>query len=92
MKVFSKILGIVIVAELVLGMGVMVLQQATNNSLVRTVCSLIMQLLSLPLSLINRTYPYYSLEPGWVIAAMMIGTYLIHAIVLYFIYSTLKKR
>lgn len=92
MKLFFKIFGIVVIAELVLGIAATIAQQTTDNIFVGTICSLIMQLLSLPLSLVSRTYPYYSTEPGWIIAVMMVSTYLIHAVIVYLVYKSVKKR
>jgi len=92
MKLFFKIFGIVVVAELVLSFAALILPEVTNNPFLRTVCGIIMQLLSLPLSLLDRTYPYYSLESGPVIALMMITTYLIHAIIIYLVYKSVKKQ
>jgi ethanolamine transporter EutH len=92
MKLFFRTFGIVVLAEIVLAMAATVVQQATNSTIVRTVCGLIMQVISLPLSLVNRTYPYYSLEPGWVIAIMMVATYIMHTVIVYLVYKAFKKQ
>ncbi|MCW4470733.1 hypothetical protein OGH69_17305 [Flavobacterium sp. MFBS3-15] len=92
MKPFIKILGIVAISELVLGMAAIVLRQSANTPFILTICSLVMQVLSLPLSLINRTYPYYSTESGWLIAFMVACTYLIHSVIIYLVYKSVKKQ
>ncbi|HYD91093.1 MAG TPA: hypothetical protein VEA37_06335, partial [Flavobacterium sp.] len=66
------------------------LQQSSNDGL-RTIAQIIIALISLPLSLIDRTYPYYSMNPGWIVAMLIIITLLIHTMAIFSLYKAVKK-
>lgn len=92
MKLFLKTFGIVFLAELLLHMLLLVIEQSSSNSAIRFACHTLTHILSVPWILIDRTYPYYAIEPGWYIAIMVITTLLLHSVAVYLVYKSVKKQ
>lgn len=91
MKLFLKIFGIVFFTEFVLLILSFFVLLQSNSSFMKSAGNIIIDLLSLPLLLLDRSYPYYAMEPGWVIAVMIISTFLLHAFIAYTVYKSVKK-
>lgn len=92
MKRFLKTFGIVFIAELLLILFSFALIELSPNGVVRCVGHIIIDILSLPWMLIDRTYPYYAMEPGWFVAIMVITTLLLHSYIVCLVYKSVKKQ
>ena len=93
MKSFFKLFVLVFFAEVMLGMLSLLLEQKSElYPLAGIISSLIMSLLSLPFSLIDRTYPYYSIESEWFNLLMIVTTLIVHTLLVFVIYKSSKRR
>lgn len=84
--------SIVFLAELLLNIFSLTVLQQSGNSILRFAGLIIVDILSLPWMLVDRSYPYYAMEPGWFIAIMVITTLLFHALAVYLVYKSVKKQ
>lgn len=84
MKKFIKYFFIVLVVEIVLWILIIFIQSG-NNNILNYVAFRLQDLLSLPLSLIDKTYPYWAPVGLGFSILMLFSTLLFHTLAVYFI-------
>lgn len=78
-KKFIKYFFIVLFTEIALWI-LIILIQTGRNSFLRQLAYLLQELLSLPLSLIDRSYPYWSPDGAVIAAVLIFATLVIHTV------------
>lgn len=89
MRKFLKIFGIVILFEIVLNLVAIGFKES-GVAVLKSVGSWLSVLLALPLSLIDRSYPYWALGGPMFSIMLVLITFLIHAFFAYMFYKMLK--
>ncbi|MGV3459465.1 MAG: hypothetical protein ACO1N9_03305 [Flavobacterium sp.] len=89
MKKFLKIFGIVILFEIVLNLAAILLKES-GVAVLSSVGSWVSALLALPLSLVDRSYPYWALGGAGFSIMLILITFLTHTFFGYMFYRLLK--
>lgn len=85
---FLKIFALVFVIESVLSM-VFILGQQFVDKPFSTIIAIMISILSLPVSLLDRTYPFYTPEPAVIAIPIYLLNVLVHSVI---VYSIIKGR
>lgn len=93
MKLFFKLLLIVILLEIIIGISCTLIIQETSIPFLASLCTLLMIFLSFPIYLIDKTYPFYAPHSASFGMMLVIINVLLQTLVLYgFIKITTKKK
>lgn len=91
MKKFIKYFFIVLIVEIVLWV-LIILIQSGNNGFLRRIAYYLQELMSLPLSLIDRSYPYWAPVSLGFSVLMLFSTLLFHTLAVYFFMMAAGQR
>jgi hypothetical protein len=91
MKLFIKTFFIVLFSEILLWLLVFFLKLDASPQWARYIGSAISVTLSLPLTLVDRSYPYWAMGPAYFTLMLVIATLLMHTAVVYISYTSIKK-
>lgn len=89
MKSFFKIFAFLFITEIALGMLATFLEQGIYVNILNTIGHYIMLVISLPISLINKSYPFYAPVPLFKALALVAVNVFIHTLLFKLIF---KKR
>lgn len=93
MKLFFKLLFIVIILEIIIAISCTYIIQESSNSFLVNLCNLIIIFLSFPAYLIDKTYPFYADgSAGFGFMLVLINVLLQTLILFGFIKITSKKK
>ena len=87
MKSFFKIFAFLFIAEIALGMLGVFLTQGVYINILNTIGHYIMLIISLPISLIDRSYPFYAPVPLFKALSLVAINVAIHALLFKLIFK-----
>lgn len=89
MKLYIKLFTILFVAEMLMGMLAVYLTQGVYIKYLNIIGNLTITILSLPISIIDRSYPYYAPLPFYQSVMLVAANVAIHALLFKLV---LRKR
>lgn len=92
MKLFFKLLFIVIVLEIIVAISCTFIIQETSIQLLKSFCNIIIIFLSFPLYLIDRTYPFYAHGPAHFGFMITLINVLLQTSILYAFIRIIRKK
>ena len=92
MKKFITYFFIVLLAEIALWVLILLVQSYNTPAFLKSAAIWIKVLLSLPLSLIHRSYPYWA-EGGFVFTLLLVfATLFLHTLFVYFLFKSIRNK
>jgi len=93
MKLFFKLLFIVIVLEIIITISCTFIMEETSCRLLKTICSLLIIFLSFPIYIIDKSYPFYAQGSANFGMMLMLINVVLQTLILYgFIRIVSKKK
>lgn len=92
MKLYLKLFFVLFIAEMMISMFAVYLSQGVYIKFFNIIGSLTITVLSLPISFIDRSYPFYAPMPFYQAVFLVMANVAVHAGIAVFILKTTKKR